>query len=118
MSEVSTAIGLLGASLYLVAYGGLQIGWLRSDQALYSWLNLLAATCVLIDLQRHFNLPAALIQVSWIAISLFGLARICSRSRRPRAMLSSIDPRLMRSYSYLDSVRECATGRSDIAHRI
>ncbi|MFD1341374.1 Crp/Fnr family transcriptional regulator [Litorisediminicola beolgyonensis] len=49
---------------------------------LYPLLNLVAAGCVLIDLQRHFNLSSFLIQVSWIAISLAGLARVSYQCRR------------------------------------
>lgn len=78
----STAIGLLGVALYLGSYGALQLGMLRGNRELYVFLNMAAAACVLFDLQRNFNLPSVLIQVSWIIISLIGLLRIRRRKRR------------------------------------
>ena len=69
-------MGLIGAALYLFSYFSLQIGWIHGRGYAYPTLNLLAASFVLIDLERSFNVPSAVIQVSWIAISLFGIARL------------------------------------------
>ena len=74
--QVQEVLGLIGAGLYLLSYFSLQIGWIHGRGYAYPTLNMLAASFVLIDLERSFNVPSAVIQVSWIAISLFGIVRL------------------------------------------
>ncbi|MEJ6388129.1 Crp/Fnr family transcriptional regulator [Gymnodinialimonas ulvae] len=71
-----TAFGLLGVILYLTAYGALQLGFLRGSSPVYTILNLLAASFVLFSLMEAFNMSSLLIQVSWITLSIIGLARM------------------------------------------
>lgn len=78
------ATGVLGVGLYLVAYAALQAGLIRGRGYAYVLMNMAAAACVLISLVEHFNLSSALIQVSWIVISIFGLARSYVLQRRLR----------------------------------
>ncbi len=75
-SVVYTSAGLLGVILYMVAYLGLQTGQLRGGTVRHTTLNLLASSMVLVSLSRDFNLSAAVIQIVWLAISIFGLSRI------------------------------------------
>jgi len=86
--------GLAGVVLYLASYGLLQSGRLSSDGAAYSWLNLLAASLVLISLATEFNLASALIQLSWILISLGGLHRVAKAARphRQRSQVGQQNP--------------------------
>ncbi|MFN3841765.1 MAG: CBU_0592 family membrane protein [Rehaibacterium terrae] len=67
--------GLLGVGLVLLAFFGLQAGRLRGEGIVYQLMNLLGATLVLISLFYSFNLSAFVIQIAWIAISLYGIAR-------------------------------------------
>lgn len=67
--------GIFGAALYLGAYGALQIGVLRGSSILYTVLNLAAALAVLISLGEAFNLSSAIIQTSWVVLSIIGLGR-------------------------------------------
>ncbi len=82
MSDIAThadlinAIGILGVSLYLGSYAALQTGFLRGQGYLYPAINMAAASCVLISLMQHFNLSSAIIQISWITISLIGIVRM------------------------------------------
>lgn len=69
-------VGYCGVAFYLGAYALLQTGVLRGSGYPYAILNLLAATFVLISLMVAFNLSSAIIQVSWIVISLVGLSRM------------------------------------------
>lgn len=69
------AIGIFGVLTYIVAYFALQIGVMRGQGILYPALNLLAASLVLYSLQTNFNLASALIQVSFISISVIGILR-------------------------------------------
>lgn len=77
-------LGHFGVAVYLGAYALLQAGILRGSGYLYTLANLTAAALVLAGLTVAFNLSSALIQVFWIGISLFGLARMVIGNRRAR----------------------------------
>jgi len=70
------AIGLVGVVMYIIAYAALQLGWLRGSGYAYTVLNLVAAILVLVSLTNNFNLSSAIIQITWIVISIFGLTRM------------------------------------------
>jgi len=70
------AAGIAGVAFYLGSYSLLLSGILRGSGYAYASLNLVGAALVLFSLSREFNLASALIQISWIAISVFGLVRI------------------------------------------
>ncbi|HMB14313.1 MAG TPA: cyclic nucleotide-binding domain-containing protein [Roseovarius sp.] len=74
--QVFNAAGLAGVVLYLGSYALLQAGILRGSGYTYAILNLFASCLVLISLTVAFNLSSAIIQVSWIVISLMGIARL------------------------------------------
>ncbi len=50
----------------------------------YAFLNLIASTLVLLSLVMNFDLWSAILQVSWITISTFGMTRFVVLSRRVR----------------------------------
>jgi len=76
--------GAVGVLLYLGAYFLLQAGYLQGSSYVYVGLNLVGAALVLVSLIQAFNLFSAIIQISWIAISLFGIVRILLRNRALR----------------------------------
>ncbi|SLN22822.1 cyclic nucleotide-binding domain-containing protein [Roseisalinus antarcticus] len=78
------AIGLTGTVLYIGSYALLQFGLIRGSSLTYTLMNLAAACCVLISLSATFNLSSALIQSSWIVISVVGLLRLWLLSHRAR----------------------------------
>lgn len=69
-------VGLLGVGFYLSSYALLQMGVLRGNGYPYVVMNLIAASLVLVSLQASFNMSSALIQIFWIVISVFGIARL------------------------------------------
>jgi CRP-like cAMP-binding protein len=73
---VYTAAGTLGAILYLGAYAALQLGFIRGDGYAFPALNLVASLCVLTSLSAWFNPFSAFIEISWLLLSLFGIARL------------------------------------------
>ena len=75
MTEI---VGLVGVAIYLGSYLALQLGFLRGQSYAYAGLNIAAASCILVSLSDAFNLSSALIQVSWIAISALGIARLAA----------------------------------------
>lgn len=70
---------MAGVALILLAYGLLQMGKISPQQFAFSACNALGAGLILVSLAFDFNLPAAVIESAWLAISLYGLAR-----HRPR----------------------------------
>lgn len=73
--DVYTVIGLAGFVAYLAGYALLQAGVIDGNAAAYPLINLTAASLVFVSLLQAFNLASALIQVSWILVSIFGLWR-------------------------------------------
>lgn len=76
--------GLIGVAFYLGAYAALQSGLLSGAGYAYTVLNLVGAALVLVSLLAEWSLSSAIIQVSWIVISLVGLVRLYIRHRRLR----------------------------------
>lgn len=71
-----TGIGILGVAFYLGSYAALQFGLIQGRGYLYPSLNIVAAGLVGISLLEAYNLSSLLIQISWIAISIYGILRI------------------------------------------
>lgn len=68
-------LGLAGVAVYIGAYFALQAGLVKGQGYAYAGLNTIAACLVLISLAKNFNLPSAVIQVTYISISIFGMVR-------------------------------------------
>ncbi|MFL4470480.1 Crp/Fnr family transcriptional regulator [Tateyamaria armeniaca] len=68
--------GYGGVFFYLGSYGLLQLGVLKGNSYTYAALNMLAAGLVLVSLFRNWNLFSAIIQISWITLSIMGIARV------------------------------------------
>ncbi len=67
--------GIIGALLIVVAYFLLQVTRLSGAGLPYLMLNLVGAVGIVLSLYGNFNLPVLLMQLAWIAISLYGLLR-------------------------------------------
>ncbi|HZP66578.1 MAG TPA: hypothetical protein VFB32_09735 [Rudaea sp.] len=74
--------GLIGMVLMLLAYFLLQAGKIRGDKVPYPLMNALGAAGVLVSLFHAFNLSAFLLELAWLAISIYGIAR----ARKPRSL--------------------------------
>lgn len=76
-------VGLLGSVLVVASYFLLQSGRLSGTALTYQSLNILGSGGILVSLFGGFNLSVALLQCTWIAISLYGIVRgVRSRSRK------------------------------------
>jgi hypothetical protein len=73
------AVGLVGSALVIGVFFANQQGWLASSDRRYSLVNLVGALLILVSLYAEWNLPSAVIEVFWAAISAYGLWR--SRGR-------------------------------------
>jgi CRP-like cAMP-binding protein len=69
-------VGVLGACLYPGSYAALQLGFIRGQTYTYAILNACASGAVLISLVIHFNLSSAIVNASWVLISLLGIMRL------------------------------------------
>jgi CRP-like cAMP-binding protein len=78
------ALGLIGVAFYLGSYATLQLGLIDGQSNTYAVLNIIAASLVLVSLGQAFNLSSAIIQVSWIIISLIGICRVFILTKRAR----------------------------------
>ena len=67
------SIGIAGFALYVATYAMLSLRLMSGNCMLYFFLNLTAASCVLIGLSVNFNLASALIQVFWISMSVIAI---------------------------------------------
>lgn len=71
----SDLFGIFGVVLYVGSYFALQAGLIGGRGYLYPSLNAAAAGSVLLSLLHNFNMSSAMIQITFIAISLFGIVR-------------------------------------------
>ena len=72
-------LGTVGVAVIILTYILLQIERLRSEQLAYSLLNAVGAALILISLWYSFNFPSFVVEVFWLAISLFGLGKYLRR---------------------------------------
>ena len=75
MVTIYNAAGTLGAAAVIAAYFFNQQGWLRSEDWRFQSANAAGAALILFSLYDEWNTAAAVIEVFWLAISLYGLAR-------------------------------------------
>jgi len=79
-SALFTILGLAGSALVVGAYLLNQLGRLPSSDWRFAAANLAGALAILLSLTDAWNLPSAIIELFWAAISLYGLARAVRRT--------------------------------------
>ena len=67
--------GIAGVIAIVLAFFSIQAGKLIADDLVYILLNIFGALGILISLWNNFNFSAALMELSWLFISLYGLGR-------------------------------------------
>ena len=67
--------GLFGVLLILLAYFLLQAGRMRGDALPYQLMNAAGALMILVSLLYAFNLSAFVMEVAWLAVSIYGIVR-------------------------------------------
>lgn len=73
------ALGAVGAACIVAAYFLLQTEKMAAKSLSYSLTNLVGAALLLVSLMIHFNLGSVLIELFWIAISVYGLIKALRR---------------------------------------
>ena len=74
--------GVLGSMIVIVAYFATQVGWFAANDPRFAFANLIGAVLIIVSLMIDWNLAAFVMEIFWILISLFGLARYYSRRSR------------------------------------
>jgi len=74
-------IGTLGVAIIVITYVLLQIERVRSDQLVYSLLNAIGASLILVSLYFDFNLPSVVVEFFWLLISMFGIGKYLTRRK-------------------------------------
>jgi hypothetical protein len=77
-------VGLAGTLAILLAFFLLQAGRLGGTNLRYQLLNLVGAAGVLVSLWEAFNLSVFLLELAWVAVSLYGIVRSIRARRRAR----------------------------------
>lgn len=71
--EWPTIVGLAGTLLVLVAFFLLQSGKLHGNGLGYQLLNAIGAAAIIVSLFYAFNLASMLLEIAWLAISIYGM---------------------------------------------
>jgi hypothetical protein len=80
--SIPDLIGLAGSSIVIVAYFANVQGMVRADGWPYYVANIGGAGLILISLIFAWNLPAAVVEVFWGAISIYGLTRVALKKAK------------------------------------
>jgi hypothetical protein len=68
-------VGITGVGLIVFSYFLLQAGRLNNTDMRYSLANAFGALFIILSILSSFNLSAFLIEVFWLAISIYGLLK-------------------------------------------
>lgn len=68
-------LGTTGVVMILVAYFLLQTEKLSGQSVGYSVVNLVGSLMIAVSLLYAFNLSSFIIEIAWIAISIYGIVR-------------------------------------------
>lgn len=79
--DIYQFIGFVGMLFVVMAYFLLQTNKYTISSLPYQVLNLVGAILLLISLCVHFNLGSFIIEVFWILITLYGMAKNLKRKR-------------------------------------
>lgn len=75
-------VGLIGVILILWAYFASQYGLWQPDHTLFLVFNLLGSILLIYSLLYHWNLSSFIIEIVWIAITLFGFSKKLGFSKK------------------------------------
>lgn len=70
------SIGLMGVLCVVLAYFLVTHGRFRADQPGFHVINLVGALLLLVSLYHTPNLASIVIEIIWVAISLYGLWKV------------------------------------------
>ena len=78
-------VGMAGTLMILGGFALLQARTLSGTGLPYQLLNLFGALGILVSLWGSFNLSVFLLEIAWVAVSLYGIVRSFKQKARPPA---------------------------------
>lgn len=81
----SFEIGIIGGILFVIAFGGLNAGFFKSDSYVYQFLNFLGASAFVYTALKPFNVGLFVTEFVWAIVALYGVAKIWQTAQRRRA---------------------------------
>lgn len=109
--DIAELIGIIGFMIYIGGFFSVQSGFMCGNGIAFPVVQVTAASFVLVSLTTAYNLPAFMIQTSYIAIGVFGIALRLRRvrSNRYRAADPARDARLRTQIRFDTDCHEPAT---------
>jgi hypothetical protein len=77
-------LGIIGSAIVIAAYFAVARGSIAADSKPYYVANLVGAALIFASLWWAWNLPAAIVEIFWGAISAYGLLRGAMLHSQPR----------------------------------
>lgn len=74
-------VGSIGVAAIIGAYVLLHLEKVRSDRLIYSMLNAVGASLVIISLYFDFNFSAFIVEFFWLIISLFRIGKYLVKTK-------------------------------------
>ena len=75
MLYIVNSIGVVGVIICLLAYYLTTQGKILSNSKIFLILNVIASLLILFSLCFYFNLPAFILEFTWLFISIMGLIK-------------------------------------------
>jgi hypothetical protein len=75
-------VGNVGVALIIFTYILLQLEKIRSESLLYSSLNALGASMIIVSLVFNFNFSAFIVEFFWVLISVYGIVKYFLKKNR------------------------------------
>lgn len=82
-SFTADLIGFAGSALIVAGYAYSNLT-ARMNLLLFNLLNFFGAALLTVSLTVNFNLPTMVLEIVWMAIALFGIAKALRGARAPR----------------------------------
>lgn len=80
--SIPNIVGFIGVVIIVISYLLLQISYLKIEGLIYSVVNALGSLLVLYSLYYYWNLSAALIEIFWFGISVYGIIKVWIKTRK------------------------------------
>lgn len=68
-------LGTIGTIIIIGTYVLLQFGKIKSENLIYSILNAVGASLIVVSLIWNFNFSAFTVEFFWVLISIYGIAK-------------------------------------------
>lgn len=68
-------VGSIGVGIIILSYVSLQLEKIHSESLIYSLLNAVGASLIIVSLIYNFNFSAFVVEFFWLLISLFGVGK-------------------------------------------